>query len=197
MKNLLLVPMILLTFALAIGCNEDERYVRLAQEADRRQAEQNQEIAHQNHQLAEATKALVEADAKSRQEMVAQGRDLQTERAEVGHQRDALEADRRSIASQRRWDSLVATAIDNSGLLLVCVLPLLLCLLLLNDLRNGGKDEALGELLTIELTAKEPSILLPSNADLPPTDRLLTNELPNNVAGPSITSGQDDDDLPF
>jgi hypothetical protein len=191
----LLIPMILLT--LAAGCDDDRRLVQLAQEADNRQAQQNNEMARQNQHIAEATKQLVEADSKSRQEMVAQGRDLQAERAEVGRQRDALEADRRTIASQRQWDSLVATAIDNSGLLLVCVLPLLLCLLLLNDLRGGGKDEALGELLTIELTAKEPSILLPSNADLPPTDRLLTNELPNEAARPAIASGQDDDDLPF
>ncbi len=71
MKNVMLIPLILLTLTLAGGCDEDERYVRLAQEADRRQAEQNQEIARQNQQLAEATKELVAADAaaslKSRQ----------------------------------------------------------------------------------------------------------------------------------
>lgn len=191
MKNVMLIPLILLTFAVVTGCDQDERYVRLAQEADRRQAEQNQEIAYQNHRIADATKQLVEADAKARQEMAAQSRDLQAERAEVGHQRDALEADRRKLASQRQWDSLVASAIDNSGLLLVCVLPLLLCLLLLRDLGSGDKEEALGEVLAIELAAKEPSLLLPPNAAPSSAERLL----PKEATHPALTNEQDD--LPF
>lgn len=190
-RTLLLIPMILL--ALASGCDEDERLVKLAQDADQRQAEQNHEIAHQNRQIAETAKQLVEADAKSRQELMGLERDLQAERAEVGKQRDVLEADRRELASQRQWDSLLAPAIENSGLLVACVLPLVICWLLLRDLKSGGDDEALGELLTIELTAQEPT-LLPSSSGLePPSDRLLGRD----VACPAITNERDESDLPF
>lgn len=192
MKNVMLIPLVLLTLTLTSGCDEDKRYVQLAQEADQRQAEQNKEIARQNQQIAEATKQLVEADAKARQDLAALERDLQAERAEVGRQRDVLESERRNLASQRQWDSLAAAAIENSGVLLICALPLLLCWFLLRDSKTGGNDEALGELLTIELTASEPSLLLPSNS-APPPERLLANDAKHHA----LTSCQDDGELPF
>jgi hypothetical protein len=192
MRKRLLIPLLLPTLALALGCDEDKRLVQLAQEADRRQAEQNHEMARQNRQIAEATRQLVEADAKARQDLVGLERDLQAEKAAVGHQRDELEMERRQMARHRQWDSLLASAVKNSGLLVVCSLPLLLCWFLLRDLR-AGNDEAFGELLAIELTAEEPSLLLPSNAAQSPSDRLL----PNEAAGPAIANGEDNGDLPF
>ena len=67
---LLIAPMLILT---AIGCNEDENK-RLADMAEKnldRQAEQNRQMSELQHEVAEGTRLLVEADSKSRQEMVA------------------------------------------------------------------------------------------------------------------------------
>jgi hypothetical protein len=152
----------LLLAVLAIGCDEDQRLVEQAREADERQAEQNRQIAHQNHQLAEATNQLIEADAKSRQELVALERDLQAERAVVGKQRDELEAERKGLASQRLQASLLVECIDGAITILACLLPLVLCWYLLVGLRNSGNDEPLGELLAMELVAESPSPLLPT-----------------------------------
>ena len=161
-KNRLLAS--LMALALIAGCDEDKRLIDQAREADERQAEQNRQIAHQNHELAEATNRLIEADARSREELVALERDLQVERAVIGRQRDALEAERKQIASQRRHESVWAECIGGAVTLLACLLPLVLCWRLLAGWRGGGSDEALGELLTIELTGDAPSPLLPGSA---------------------------------
>jgi hypothetical protein len=161
-KNNVVATVVLL--ALAAGCDEDKRLVEQAREADERQAEQNRQIAHQNHQLAEATNKLIEADAKSREELVALERDLQTERAAIGKQRDELEADRRQIAGQRLQESLLVECLDGTLVLLASLLPLVLCWYLLAGWRASSNDEALGELLTIELAGDSPSPLLPAKA---------------------------------
>jgi hypothetical protein len=158
--NRLVAPVLLL--ALAIGCDEDKRLVDQAREADERQAEQNRQIAHQNHQLAEATNKLIEADAKSREELVALERDLQAERAAIGKQRDKLEAERRQIAGQRLQESLLVQCLDGALTVLSSLLPLVLCWYLLSGWRSSSSDEALGELLTMELAGDSPSPLLPA-----------------------------------
>jgi hypothetical protein len=161
MKNRLVVPTLLLV-VLAIGCDEDKRLVEQAREADERQAEQNRQIAHQNHQLAEATNTLIEADANSRQELIGLERELQAERSAVGRQRDDLEVERKQIAGQRLQESVLAECIGGAVTLLACLLPLVLCWYLLVGLRGGGNDEALGDLLAMELVAESPSPLLPA-----------------------------------
>lgn len=47
-------------------------------------------------------------------------------------------------------------------------------------------------MLAVELAAKEPSLLLPPNADSSPAERLL----PNETTHPALTNEQDND-LPF
>lgn len=58
-------------------------------------------------------------------ELIAMPADLQEERIEIGRQRDALESDRRDLASQRHVEPLVAIAIERSVMLLSCILPVL------------------------------------------------------------------------
>jgi hypothetical protein len=160
---------------LIAGCDEGQRLVEQAREADERQAEQNRQIAHQNHELAEATNKLIEADAKSREELVALERDLQAERAAVGRQRDALEAERKQMANQRRQESMWAECIGGAAALLACLLPLMLCWRLLAGWRDGGSDEALGELLAIELAGDSALPLLPApNAQTTPAEGRLS-----------------------
>src|SRR5579859_6665142 len=60
-----------LGIAALIGCSSsDERYVELSQQSVARQAEQNQQIARQSQQVAEAAHELVQADARSRAELI-------------------------------------------------------------------------------------------------------------------------------
>ena len=91
------VALALLAFSWA-GCNTDARLVKQAEKASDRQAEQNRQIARQNQEIAQATNQLVAADAQARKEALALQRDLQTEQATLGHQRDVLEEERRQLA---------------------------------------------------------------------------------------------------
>lgn len=151
-----------LLLLVAVGCdNDDERLVELAREADARQAEQNREIAQQNHELAEATNKLIQADAEARKELVALEREVQTERAEVGRQRDQLEVERRENAKDRRWDSAASEAVHGGAILLACLLPLLLCAYMLHALRHTDPNEAIGEILTAEIVSDDPVFLPP------------------------------------
>lgn len=181
------IPLMLIAMVPAIGCDKDKRLVEFAKEADQRQAEQNHEIAKQNHEIAAATKQLVEADAKSRQELVALERDLQTERATIGEQRDHLEAERRELASQRRRESLLAQVLAGGVTLLACLLPLVLCWYLLHGLRSQNQDEALGELLVMELASGAASPLLPAPERRPPSDGLLPEGLLADGPSPDIS----------
>jgi hypothetical protein len=124
--------------------------------------------------VAEGSKRLVEADAQARTELTALQRDLQQSQAEVGHQRDQLETDRRDIASQRARDPIVASAIMNVGLIVACLLPLLLCIYIVRSLRDHAEtDTALAEILVQEMTG-ESTMLLP-----PPSE---VNALPYETA---------------
>ena len=83
---------------------------------------------------AETTKAaseLVQRDAESRNQWLSLHEDLQTERSEIGRQRDLLEDDRRDWAARQRSDPIIAAAINAAGLLAACSLPLILMALLL------------------------------------------------------------------
>ena len=163
-----------LVTVLTIGCsaNEDERLVQFAQEADRRQAEQNHEMARQNQQIVEATRELVEADAKSRQELVSLERDIQAERATIGQQRDELESERKELSHERQRESLLVQVLGGGIALVACLLPLILAWYLLHGLRAQNSDEALGELLVMELAADTSSPLLPG-----PDNRVRPNGL--------------------
>lgn len=152
--------LILALTILVAGCNSDDaRLVEVTREASNRQAEQNQQIARQNQQLAEATKSLVQADAEARKELAALERQLQAERALVGKQRDELERERRRIAQERYWDSVLGTAVGSATVLLAVLLPLVLCWYLLHGLRAHGDEQAIGELLTMELIGDSPTLL--------------------------------------
>ena len=160
----------------AAGCGKpadmrDQRLVDLANESMKRQAEQNQQIAKQSQsiveesrQLAEAAKELVAHDAQARQELVeAQDRlnaQLNQQRIAIDAGRDQLEQERREIALQRHRDPILAAAVQSTGLILACLLPLVLCVVILRSLRNPVTDEeALTEFLVQEIVAEQPLLL--------------------------------------
>ena len=83
----------------------------VAREAAQRQADQNKQMAQLQGQVAEGSRQLVEAEPKARADMTALQRDLQQSQAEVGHQRDQLEAERRQIAAERYWDGIIGNSV--------------------------------------------------------------------------------------
>jgi len=144
------------------GCDDNARVAQVAERAAERQAELDKEMAQLNRQVAEGSKELVEADARSREALVGIQKDLQIQQAQVNHQRDELEKERKAIAEERVRESILAPILANLGPLVVCGLVLLFCCLLLWGLRVDRKDDdAVGEVLVEELTSQSP-ILLPS-----------------------------------
>jgi len=156
---MLTAPLVLLTS----GCESDDaRVAEMAREQAARQAEQSRQMAQLQLELSAGSRRLVEADAQARQGFVELQRDLRTDQAEVGRQRDALEEERRQIATQRQWESLLGPAITGTATLLACLLPLFLCLAVLRSLRSPDESEpALSALLIHELTTERPRLLPP------------------------------------
>lgn len=118
--------------------------------------------------VAEGSKRLIEADAKARAELTALQHNLRSDQAEIGHQRDQLENDRREIASQRNRDPIIAAVIMDVGIILACMLPIGLAVYILRAAcRAGESDSAVAELLVQEIVASEPRLLLPGRSSLP------------------------------
>jgi hypothetical protein len=155
-----------LVVVVLVGCDENDRIVQVATEAADRQAEQSRQIADQNQTLAGATQTLIAADAQARQELIAFQKDLQAQQAEIGHQRDQLEAERRQLADARTWDSQVALAARSFGVLAACLVPIVLCWQMLRTVRQGNDDPVLTEVLITELTASQSPLL--SGGSKPP-----------------------------
>jgi len=165
-------PMKLIVMAalfLTAGCSEsrDERLVVMAEKNIAEQVRQNERMAAQSVQIAEASKRLVEADSQARQEMLQAQAALQDEiqgaRNNVDRQRDLLESERREIADQRYRDPIVAESIGAVGLTIACLLPLMLAGYVVHCLRHTvDGDEALSELLVMELAGEQPGVLTSS-----------------------------------
>lgn len=155
------------------GCSPapDERLAEFAQQTMTEQVRQNQRMADQSeaiveesHQLAEAAKELVKRDAEARRELIAAQQKLTSQLNEqqstiyTGHEQ--LEQDRREIAEQRQRDPIVAAVIQNVGLVIACLLPLLVAVQVIWQMQSQEPDHAaVAELLTLELTSKEPLLL--------------------------------------
>jgi hypothetical protein len=123
----------------------DQRLAEFARQSMEEQAKQNQHIAEQSQavveesgELAEASKELVASDAKARQDLIgAQERltaQLHEQRATVDVGRNQLEVERKRIADQRNRDPLLAAAIQNIGLIIACLLPLIICIFVIRQL---------------------------------------------------------------
>lgn len=136
---------------IAVGCESpDERLVHQLAETSREVVHQNQEIAKTQREIAEGSKQLVNAVAESRHEHNELQRNIQA-------QRDTLESERKLIAGERRFESLLAPVIQTTGVLLVAALPLVLCWYLLHGLRVP--DEEVSEVLISQLVSQTPELL--------------------------------------
>ncbi|QEG41333.1 hypothetical protein [Roseimaritima ulvae] len=99
-----------------------------------------------------ASRELVEQDAKARQEWLSMQSEMQAEVIEIGRQRDALESDRRAIATQRHVEPILATALQQTGLLAACLLPVLMLTFLVWPRKPAPDTETVCDLLITEVT---------------------------------------------
>lgn len=164
-----LVPLILSV----AGCSDssDERLAAFAQQSMTEQRKQNERLAHQSqavvaesHQLAETAKELVKSDAEARRELIAAQTEMTSQLNEqqsviyAGH--NQLEQDRREIAQQRHRDPIIATVIQNLGLTVACVLPLVVAVFVIRQMQSQEPDHAaVAEMLVLEMTSDEPRLL--------------------------------------
>jgi hypothetical protein len=179
MSKMIYLPIVLTMMLTLTGCESDEnrRLAELAERQLQRQHEQNQRITEMHHEVAEGSRRLVEAEAKARKEMIGLQKEIQTERATVSEQRDALEQERRDFADQRNRDPIIAASIKQIGLLAACVLPLIICWLLLRQPVEPADDRAVAELLIADLVANDP-LLFPTGQARPALKERLPQALP-------------------
>lgn len=172
LRSVTMVAVVLIP-ATIVGCSRapDERLAELAQQTMTEQGRQNQRMADQSeavvaesHQLAETAKELVARDAEARRELIAAQTELTTQlngqqsAIHTGHEQ--LEQDRREIAEQRHRDPIVAAVIQDFGLVIACLFPLLVAVLVIRQMQSQEPDHAaVAELLTLELTSDEPLLL--------------------------------------
>ncbi len=141
MSKLLTILLFVVALAVVAGCDDDKA------------------------QLAEASRQLVEADAKSRTDIVAVQRDLQQGQTELDRQRDQLEDDRRGFADQRNRDPIIANTLTVVGTIIACLLPLILGIYLARGLRDSSQvDSSLAEILVDEIATDKPVLLPPPSS---------------------------------
>jgi hypothetical protein len=185
--------------ATVVGCSTpDSRLSQLAQQAMNEQSQQNQSMADPSYKLAEAAKELVARDAQARQELAEFQQELtmqvNQQQAAIDASRNRLEQERQEIALQRHRDPIIAAAIQDLGVVLACLLPLLIAGLVVRQMRHQEPDHAaVAELLVSELTSDRPR-LLPASC----VPRLTTaSEKESSRRAPLLADAHDPSTPPF
>jgi len=164
----LVVPIILMSLAIAGCTSSDERLLELSRDHAAKQAETQRQMTDLQKQVAEGSRKLVESDAKAREELTTLQRDMQRDQAEIHRGHDQLEAERRELAAQRQRDPIIAAIVMDIGIVLACLLPLVVTVYVLWSARSAGEsDSAVAELLVQELVGSEPRLLLPDHPSFP------------------------------
>ena len=181
MKKMYLTAGATVMLAIVGGCDtSDERAVRLASESAERQAQQNQVISDLGREMADNQRRIVEAVASSRSELVS----LQND---VAKQRQQLDVERKAIAGERRTESFLGAIVGPGGWIALAALPLVLCWLILCDLRSArSEDDAICQLLVDEILPDTVNKLPATEANC----RRLNHE-------PAADSDQSPSELPF
>ncbi len=141
---------------LGSGCSdENARVAEVATQAANRQAKQNEEMSKVNREVAEAHKQLIAEEASARRDaMVVQGK-LVDQQKDLNHQAEAIDHERRELASERYWEPIWGAVISNLAILAACALPLVVCVLLLRRSPVPTANDAVSDILLEEL-AGEP-----------------------------------------
>jgi hypothetical protein len=170
LKKIILLTLVM-TSVFTGGCEtDDHRMVRIATESAERQAKQSEQMAKSHTELTEGARQLVESAGRSQESLVSVQHGLEVQQAEIGRQRDLLEKDRQVIATQRRTDPVIASAIGHAAVLLACVLPLVICWLVLRQPSATETDALVTQILVEEITAERPR-LLPGSTAQPATQQ--------------------------
>jgi hypothetical protein len=155
------------------GCqNDDSRVAEVARAAAERQAKQSQQLAESSASLTEGARQLVESAGRSQESLVDIQRRLESQQAEIGRQRDQLEKERQAIASQRYREPIIAAALAQAALLIACLLPLVVCWLVLRSDLSSKPEDVGTEVLIEELAAEEPQRISPPGTSADVTGRL-------------------------
>lgn len=177
-----LIPLLMLFLVLALtGCDKEEKLRAWQQQ----QVEQLQQQAREN---SETARELVKADAQARQEVAVIHRDLQSERIEVGHQRDALESDRKDVASARERVPLLATAFQGGAVLLTCALGLGVCGWLLSGVSKPDSDGELEDLLVLEVGGESTPLSSSRRLDSPTITPAIELQHPDHKTTPHLAA---------
>lgn len=186
----------MMVLVLAGCCGRDERLAAVALEASRQQAEQNLRMAQSQREVAAGARQLVEADARARQEMAELHRGVAGQQSEVGRQRDRLDDERRALGAERRRESLLGPVIGSAATVLACLLPLVICVLVLWPRPDHPEAAELTALLVEDLAASRPRLLGRSAGSDRPDPEYRSVNLPGPDSGRSEEPPPDDLPLP-
>ena len=116
---------------------------------------------HERKVLELANRHAEQQSVQSRQ-MAELQKQWQTERTQLNEQRDRLSAERQDIALQRQREPLVAQSIQQVGTLALCLLPLIVCALLLRKSNEPEDGNAIAETLVSDLMSAKPTLFVPA-----------------------------------
>ena len=116
---------------------------------------------HERKVLELANRHAEQQSLQSRQ-MADLQKQWQTERTDLNEQRDRLEAERQDIAIQRQREPLIAESIQQIGTLALCLLPLIVCALLLRKSNEPEDGNVIAETLVSDLMSAKPTLFAPA-----------------------------------
>ena len=112
---------------------------------------------------------VVELAAKHAEQQALQSRQMaelqkqwQTERTDLNEQRNRLEVERQEISIQRQREPLIAESIQQVGTLALCLLPLVVCALILRRSNEPEDGNAIAETLVSDLMSPHPTLFTPA-----------------------------------
>lgn len=144
----------------ATGCTtRDDSLAQLAAQSTSQQSRQSEQVAHASAHLTAGAQHLAESSGRSQESLIALQRELQAEQATISQQRDALALERKELAREQRTAPVVAMALQQLGLWLACLLPLILAWYVLRGCAVTAPDQALAEVLIEDLVSSESSVL--------------------------------------
>lgn len=165
---------ILLLLCVVAGCEDVDSQQRS------RERDQVDMLQEQAREQTQAARALVEADAEARKQLVILERELQAERHDLSQQRAALEQERMRVSAARDRLPLLSAAWQGTGVLLLGIVALAICGILLRGASTEPVEQELEDLLLLEVAGesgllREPALPAPAQhaaigASLPPCD---------------------------
>ncbi len=169
-----MIAIAIVVCSLFTGCETDDTVTQIALESAERQAQQSRDTTELQKQVAAGSKELVASDAASRENFSQLHREVQQERQELAGQWNRLEAERQSVASSRRHESLALSATRGMGIVVVVTLALFFAWLLLFQAHTLDPSTESLEMLITDITSDSPQ-LLPKPTNTP----RITNEQEN------------------